>query len=394
MNKKVMILILVAVLSTLDAAYSAPSFEAELIFPRQNKHVHSSCVVECPNGDLLSCWFHGSGERSANDVVIQGARLEKGAKEWSERFLMADTPDFPDCNPVMFIDAEERLRLIWITVLGQGWQHSLTRIKTSEDYQGEGAPKWKWKDSILLKPGEAFHSTIVAKFKELDVEEGWGEYAPAYTDMVAEAATDMIKRQTGWMPRILPVTLPSGRVLLPLYSDGFNVSLIAISDDAGNTWRASKPLVGFGPIQPTITRKKDGTLVAFMRDSGPPPARVLTAESTDDGESWSAAVDTDLPNPGSSLSAITLESGEWVMALNDSEDGRNQLAIALSEDEGANWKWSRYIDRAEQGVGSYAYPNLMQTKDGKIHISYSYKDEGAASIKHAVFNTDWIKQGN
>ena len=30
------------------------------IFPLQGKHVHSSSIVECPNGDLLACWFHGS----------------------------------------------------------------------------------------------------------------------------------------------------------------------------------------------------------------------------------------------------------------------------------------------------------------------------------------------
>ena len=71
------------------------------IFPLQGKHVHSSSIVECPNGDLLACWFHGSGERTADDVVVQGARLKKGRKKWSPVFLMADTPRFPDCNPVL-----------------------------------------------------------------------------------------------------------------------------------------------------------------------------------------------------------------------------------------------------------------------------------------------------
>src|SRR5690606_6687704 len=83
--------------------------ESMLIFPPQEKHVHSSSIVECPNGDLLATWFYGSGERSANDVRIQGARLKKGASEWSPVFDMADTPDLPDCNPVLFIDAEEKL---------------------------------------------------------------------------------------------------------------------------------------------------------------------------------------------------------------------------------------------------------------------------------------------
>ena len=51
------------------------------IFPLQSRHVHSSSIVELPNGDLLSCWFQGSGERKANDVKIMGSRLKKGTKK-------------------------------------------------------------------------------------------------------------------------------------------------------------------------------------------------------------------------------------------------------------------------------------------------------------------------
>ncbi len=50
------------------------SYSAELIFPLEKWHNHSSSVVELPNGDLLVVWFHGSGERTADDVLIRGAR--------------------------------------------------------------------------------------------------------------------------------------------------------------------------------------------------------------------------------------------------------------------------------------------------------------------------------
>src|SRR5712672_2851288 len=75
-----------------------PFYQAELIFPLENWHNHASTIVECPNGDLLVCWFHGSGERTADDVKIEGARLRKGSHQWSPRFTMADTPDLPDGN--------------------------------------------------------------------------------------------------------------------------------------------------------------------------------------------------------------------------------------------------------------------------------------------------------
>lgn len=361
------------------------------IFPLQEKHVHSSSIVECPNGDLLACWFHGSGERTADDVVIQGARLEKGENEWSPVFGMADTPAFPDCNPVLFVDRTERLWLFWIAVRANAWEQSILKYRTSVDYQRPGPPTWDWQDIILLKPGDRFVATVEAAFKKIITEEPmWAEYAPRYSTLIIEAAKDKAKRQTGWMTRTHPTVLPSGRILLPLYSDGFNVGLVAISDDDGRHWRASKPIVGLGPIQPSIVRKKDGTLVAYMRDSGDAPYRVLTSMSSDEGESWSPAIDTDIPNPGSSLEAIALQDGRWVMAYNDTEDGRYSLAVALSNDEGKTWRWRRHIARSEARDESFAYPSLIQTKDGMLHLTYSYRAGEQASIRHCVFAADWI----
>jgi len=64
-----------------------PFSRERLIFPLQPKHVHSSCIVECPNGDLLACWFQGSGERRATDVAVMGARLRRGTEAWSATIL-------------------------------------------------------------------------------------------------------------------------------------------------------------------------------------------------------------------------------------------------------------------------------------------------------------------
>jgi len=373
-------------------AKTQPEIQDNPIFPLQAKHVHSSSIVECPNGDLLTCWFHGSGERTADDVVIQGARLKKGSDKWSPVFLMADTPEFPDCNPVLFVDHEERLWLFWIVVRANRWEQSILKHRMSVDYQRSGAPKWDWQDIILLKPGDTFAETIEAAFRELITEEPmWAEYAPLYSTMIIEAAGDKAKRQSGWMTRTHAIVLPSGRILLPLYSDGYNVCLVAISDDDGQHWRASKPIVGLGPIQPSIVRKKDGTLVAYMRDSGNAPYRALISTSTDDGESWSPAIDTNILNPGSSLEAIVLKDGRWVMVYNDTEDGRHSLAAALSDDEGKTWRWKRHIGRSDNREKSFAYPSLIQAADGALHLTYSYKEQGQATIRHCMFGADWIQ---
>src|SRR3989441_3849166 len=96
-----------------DKVEARPFHEAELIFPLEHWHNHASMIVEAPNGDLLVCWYHGSGERTEDDVVIRGARLSKRTGKWSEPFLLADTPGYPDANPTMFIDPRQRLWLLW-----------------------------------------------------------------------------------------------------------------------------------------------------------------------------------------------------------------------------------------------------------------------------------------
>ncbi|NUM55809.1 MAG: exo-alpha-sialidase [Candidatus Hydrogenedentes bacterium] len=369
--------------------------QSELIFPPQEKHCHGSAVVECKNGDLIACWFYGSGERSANDVKIQGARLKKGAKSWSPVFTMADTPDHPDCNPTLFIDSRDRLWLFWVVVQANKWEQCLLKYRRADDYTGKGAPNWSWQDVILLQPGDEFAKATEDRFKELNPDEPmWAEYAPQYTKMLVDASKDRIKRQLGWMTRAVPVALPSGRILVPLYSDGYNAGLIAITDDLGETWKPSLPIIGFAPIQPTIFRKKSGQLVAFCRDSGGPPNRVLFATSGDDGATWSAARDTELPNPGASVAALNLADGRWAFVYNDTENGRHSLAVTMSDDEGATWKWTRHLDRSEPRKGSYAYPTAIQGKDGRIHVSYTHSDDAGKSIKHAAFTPEWIVEGD
>ena len=376
------------------SAAPQPHFQGELIFPLQERHVHSSCIVECPNGDLLACWFRGSGERTAPDVLIQGARLRKGAEAWSPVFLMADTPEIPDCNPVLFVDPKGELRLFWIAVLADRWEDSLLRYRKSADYQGDGPPKWYWQDDMILKPGEKFAKAIERGFREIDVPElDFGGYAPYPLESLVEAAKNASYRQRGWMPRTHLNVLPSGRILLPLYSDGFYVGLMAISDDEGKTWRASSPIVGLALNQPSVVRKKDGTLVAYMRSEGAMRGRAQVSFSKDDGETWSVAVKTDIPNPNSSLEAIALNDGRWVMAYNDTERGRNSLALALSDNEGKSWKWKRHLERMDSG--SFHYPSMIQTRDGLIHVSYTHQPGARAdkSIKHVVLNAEWIMEG-
>lgn len=366
-------------------SYGQVKISKQYIFPLQSQHVHSSSLVELPNGDLLSCWFQGSGERKADDVKIMGARLKKGKKTWSEPFVMADTPNFPDCNPVLFLSPSNKLFLFWMVIKSNRWEESILKYKRSSAFNKQGAPQWEWQDIILLKPGNKFKDITLSKFEELpDRGLGWAEYAPLYEKMIVAAAGDKSKRQLGWMTRSKPLVLKSGRILLPLYSDGFNFSLVAYSDDAGNQWSVGEPIVGYGNVQPSLTQKKDGSIVALMRDNGDLPSRVLQSISADDGEHWSAVDDLKIPNPGSSLHTLSLPNGEWLMVNNNLEKGRNELHLNHSKDEGKTWRTIMMIEKSDNPEDSFSYPTLISSKNDEVHLSYSLRKQTKKTIVHAV----------
>jgi predicted neuraminidase len=382
---------LLPILSLVEPAAAAPRYEAELVFPLHPQHNHAPGIVECPNGDLLVSWYRGSGERGADDVAVYGARRRKGAAGWSEPFLLADTPGFPDCNTALYIDAKKRLWLFWPTILANTWESCLTNYRVSRDYEGDGAPKWDWQGVLYLRPMD-FEAEML---KGLEARQQlFKDLPPRSADNLArlkERIGDKLSSRLGWQPRCKPTVLPTGRMLLPLYSDTYSVGLMAISDDEGKTWYASKPLAGFGSIQPSVLRRQDGTLVAYMRENGP-IKRIRVAESKDDGISWGPVGALELPNPGSGLDAVRLANGPWVLVYNDTQRGRSSLAVSLSDDEGRSWKWTRHLERHE--TGSYHYPAVIQGQDGTIHVIYSYFVQGGKSMKHAAINEAWIRQGD
>lgn len=412
----------------------------EPIFPLQQEHTHGSTIVELPNGDLLTAWFEGNGERWADDVSIMGARLKKGQKKWSEPFVMADVPDFPDINPVLFLDSRDQLWLVWYTVMANQWETSLLKYRISKDYeQQDGAPVWHWQDVIHVKPGGPTERGIQPGdnfVKQVEQQfEGYGRHlleqgtTPAMferfiafkNDILAKARGDnMVRsgrlyqengewtskalgypyfRRMGWQTKNKAVLI-GDRILLPLYSDGLEMSLFAITDDFGEHWEFSTPLVGIANIQASVAKKKNGTLVAYMRDNGPPPQRHPMSESRDGGKTWSPVRDSDLLNPGSGSDVVTLPNGHWAITYNDTENGRHSLAISISTNEGKSWDYTRHLvlDPGEK-PSTGAYPSIISSETGQLHIVYSYteQDENNQKVENIHYfqcDEDWVMAGD
>lgn len=415
-----------------------------IIFPEQGDHVHGPTIAELPNGDLIAAWFQGSGERWADDVVIMGARLFQGDTTWSEPFVMADVEGYPDINPVLYLSPDETLWLFWYPVLANQWETSIPMFRRTKDYYQEGCPNWEWQDVIFVKPGDKTErgmqandrfvagiqqqlqdyekyaaEEILPSFSE-EEKETYLAYWSRYKRKVDSLARgqNMIRkgripnengyteadlgypvaRRMGWQTKNKPI-LSGNRLILPLYSDGFDCSLFAITEDWGQTWQYSNPVLGDAGIQATILSKSNGELTAYLRDNGAPPQRIQETTSNDNGLTWSIPTNIDLPNSGAGFDGVTLSTGEWVLAYNHLEDGRHNLSLALSNDEGKTWVYKALEndDRGkEQGTSSH-YPSIIEGKDGVLHVIYSYhhKDrpaEKAKTIKYACVTKDWILQ--
>ncbi len=399
------------------------------LFPPQSEHVHGSTIVELPNGDLLAGWFQGSGERWADDVRVMGARKPRGASAWSAPFVLADVEDFPDCNPVLFLDPRGRLWLMWITIIANQWETALIKYRISDDFMATaGAPRWTWQDTLLVKAGDktergiqagdAFATAVERQVRDYTDYLAASPVTVSHVDRWQERGARLIAlargedmkragrvaavdgssdaaelgypyfRRMGWQTRNKPVFTPTGRMLVPLYSDGFSFSLIAWSDDGGETWGSSAPLVGAGNIQPAIAVTANGELVAFMRDNGPPPKRLHVSRSRDQGATWSPVRDSDLPNSGTACDVVTLPNGHWVLINNDTEEGRARLTVSRSEDEGRTWVHRVLVHEPDARAH---YPALIVGADGRLHATFSFfAADGTKTIKHAVFDVAWI----
>ncbi|HNR29362.1 MAG TPA: sialidase family protein [Candidatus Hydrogenedentes bacterium] len=389
---------------TVAAAIAQSLHETELIFPFDPLHNHSSCIVETPEGGLLVVWFHGSGERSSDDVVLQGARRKPGATAWSASFLMADTPDLPDCNPVLFVDPRGTLWLLWVTILNNEWGSALLKYRVATDYEGDGPPRWDWQDVIHCRPvkiEEQFSALIEKAEEQLGPFLDAVDWMRSELDAMRKAPHDKLTRRLGWMTRVHPIMLSDTRMMLGLYSDVFNCSMAAFTEDWGKTWTFSEPILDplvkhLANIQPSFVRRSDGAIVAYMRDNGI-PKYVRTAVSTDGGLTWGEYGWTDIRNPGSSVECIALRSGRWLLVCNDTVEGRYRLSVFLSEDEGKTWPHSRALeDFPPSSGGSASYPSMIQAADGTVHCTYSYKEGGVpgSTIKHVRFNEAWILEGD
>ncbi len=117
------------------------------------------------------------------------------------------------------------------------------------------------------------------------------------------------------------------------------------------------------------------------------PGHIWKASSTDDCESFSAPVQTNLRNPSSGIDiSLSRTSESFLIVYNDSYAERVPLSVGISGDGGKTLS----VRDVEAKSGSYGYPKLLQTSDGIWHLFYS---QNYHHIEHVSFDEDWLLSG-
>ena len=102
---------------------------------------------------------------------------------------------------------------------------------------------------------------------------------------------------------------------------------------------------------------------------------------------------TNLPNPNSGIEVVTLQDGRHLMIYNHLGSGttgwgrRGLLNLAISAD-GLQWKKVAVLEQEEKQ--EFSYPAIIQTKDGMVHMTYTWKRQ---RIKHIVIDPSKIDTG-
>lgn len=177
-----------------------------------------------------------------------------------------------------------------------------------------------------------------------------------------------------------PIRLKDGTILCPSSTEdkGWQVRLERTKDLS--TWSVTDPLNQphiIEAIQPTILRHTDGRLQILCRTRH---GLIAQAWSSDQGLSWTPLSPTDLPNPNSGIDAVTLADGRHLLVYNHSTTERLPLNVAISTD-GIGWRQVLVLE--DEPGGQYSYPAVIQTADGLVHVTYTYK---RLAIKHVILD--------
>lgn len=177
-----------------------------------------------------------------------------------------------------------------------------------------------------------------------------------------------------------------GHILVPLSylvaDPGRLVSACVISPDSGQTWKLGEciDLGGHGDhagaLEPAVVQLKDGRVWMLIRTTA---GHFWQAFSSDQGQTWSEPIPTEIESPSAPGHVIRLASGRLALVWNNTMQttkGRDTLSLAFSDDEGKTWTSPIDCAKARQ----VSYPFLFERKPGVLWVGVHNVNAGFRNL--------------
>jgi len=342
MKKKILysvVFLLCAVQVTAQNKWKQGILVDEFIFDTASfPQSHASTIAETPDG-LIAAWFGGTKEGNKDVCIWTSKRIKNKwtAPEKVADGVMNDTLRYACYNPVLYYAANKELLLFYkIGPNVAGWSGWMMRSK-------DNGKTWSKR--------EALPDGFLGPIKNKPVMVNGVLLCPSSTE------------KTGWKAHIEYTT------------------------DYGKTWTKSTDINDpkiIEAIQPSILQYKDGRLQILCRSRN---TTLNESWSNDKGKTWSEMKASALPNNNSGTDAVTLKDGRQLLVYNHLQPDsgwvkgkgpRTPLNVAISKD---GKKWYAALVLEDSPISQYSYPSVIQSKDGMVHIVYTWRREKIKYVK-------------
>ncbi|NOY82377.1 MAG: exo-alpha-sialidase [Kiritimatiellaeota bacterium] len=313
-----------------------------LIYPvdadRPTPECHASTLIETTPGRLAAAWFGGAHEKAA-DVGIWVSRFEDN--RWTQPVEVADGTQYSDASGRV--------------VREPCWNPVLARFDDDVVY-------------LFFKVGP-------------DPRHWWGEFMISRDGGMSWTGRRRLPEGILGPIKNKPVRLSDQVLLCPSSTEsaerGWDVHFELFGGLSEAWWRRTPdvPRNEIQAIQPTVLLHPGNRLQALCRTRR--CGRIAETWSEDGGLSWSPLRRSQLPHPGSGIDAVTLRDGRHLLVYNHSTEARTPLNLAISAD-GRRWQQAGVL---EDAAGEFSYPAVIQSSDGLVHITYTWKRIG---VRHVV----------
>lgn len=328
----------------------AASFATDVL-PRVAEWADAASLVQLPDGRLAAAWV------AANAADTEAATIwfsTQGKDGWSKPRPIADRASTAGGTfahvrrigaPVLY--SEGSWLHLWYVGLGMGGEATGALHHSFSTDAGQS-----WMKPSRLQTSPFANISTLAHASPLPLADG-GLGLPMHHQFIS---------QHGEWLRLSPTGQILDKVRLPLDASARQPAVVAL--DAQRAF-------------------------ALLRDAGAEPGKIQLATTDNGGLSWQAGAALPLANPNSAIALLRLKSGRLLLAGNPAI-GREALLLWLSADAGQTWQASRTVEAATDGGADFTDPVLLQARDGRIHLVYTWRQQ---RIKHAVFSEAWLDGG-